>query len=86
MAINLKTYRENKEVIKSFRTLNEYFNNNFPEKSWGWVALTSLLFSSLAMENYLTCEKNLDPKFKPALKTVLWQYINVVSNTEVGKE
>lgn len=85
MVIDLKTYRENKEVIKSFNTLNKFFNDNFPTKSWGWVGVTALLYSQLALENHLATE-NIDPELKPALKSILWQYINVVTQTEKGKE
>lgn len=85
MVIDLKTYRKNKEVIKSFNTLNKFFNDNFPTKSWGWVGVTALLYSQLALENHLATG-NVDPKLKPALKMFLWQYINIVTQTEKGKE
>ena len=85
MVIDLKTYRENKEVIKSFEALNRFFNDNFPDKSWGWVGVTALLYSQLALENHLGTEM-VNPQLKPALKSILWQYMNVVTRMEKGKE
>mgnify|MGYP004642898919 CR=1 FL=1 len=85
MVINLKTYRENKEVIKSFKILNDFFKYQFPEKSWGWIGITALLYSQIALENYLGAEK-VKPEFKPALKAILWQYLNVVANKKLGKD
>ena len=54
--IDLKTYRENKEVIKSFETLNRFFNDNFPDKSWGWVGVTALLYAQMARSEEHTSE------------------------------
>ncbi len=85
MVIDLKTYRENKEIIKTFNVLNNFFKKEFPEKSWGWVGVTALLYSQLALENYLATE-TVHAELKPALKAILWQYLNIVSTTEKGKE
>lgn len=56
-----------------------------PQKSWGWVGVTALIYSQLAILNYLKTDK-VQPEFKKILKAMLWEYQNEVTKTEVGKE
>lgn len=85
MAINLKTYKENKEIIKNLKTINGFFIRNFPEKSTGWVGVTSLFYAQTAIMNYLENVK-LDPNFIPALKAILWQFLNDISSYENSRK
>lgn len=62
-----------------------FLNINSRKKSWGWIGVTALLYSQIALENYLGAEK-VKPEFKPALKAILWQYLNVVANKKLGKD
>ena len=85
MAIDLKTYRENKETIKNLKILNGFFVKNFPEKSTGWVGVTSLFYAQTAITNYLGRAK-VDPQFIPALKAMLWQFLNDISSYENSRK
>ena len=85
MAIDLKTYRENREIIKNLRIINGFFVKNFPEKTTGWVGVTSLLYSQTAIMHYLEHGK-VDPQFIPALKAILWQFLNDISSYENSRK
>lgn len=82
MAINIKTYRENKEIIGSLKKINQYFIDQFPEKSTGWVGMISLFYSQCAIGEYLKEESKVDKRFVPALKAILWSYLNEISGYE----
>lgn len=79
MAIRIKTYKENKEIIKALQKINNYFLDEFPEKNAGWIGLTALFYSQVAIAHYLKVEKDLNKNFIPALKAVLWDYLNEIS-------
>ena len=82
MAINIKTYRENKEIIGNLKKINQYFIDQFPEKSAGWVGITSLFYSQCAIGEYLKEKSKVDKRFIPALKAILWSYLNEISGYE----
>ena len=82
MAINIKTYRENKEIIGNLKKINQYFIDQFPEKSAGWVGITSLIYSQCAIDEYLKEKSKVDKRFVPALKAILWSYLNEISGYE----
>lgn len=81
MVIDLRTYKENKEIVKNLNKVNTFFLQAFPQKTWGWVAITSLLFSQLAMETYLKDEK---PRkgFYPAIRNMLLNFQKVLDTNE----
>jgi hypothetical protein len=83
--INLDVYRKNKDFCKNLQIISDFFKKNYPDKSWGWVGITALLFSQLAVETHLT-DPNLDPNFIPALKSVLWQFMSILNNETTRKE
>lgn len=85
MAIDLKIYRENKGIIKNLKIINEFFIEKFPEKSAGWVGITSLFYAQTAIMNYLRKAKT-DLQFKTALKAILWQFLNDVSSYESSRK
>ena len=85
MAVDLRTYRENKETIKNIKALNGFFVRNYPEKSTGWVGITSLLYSQTAIMHYLEHGK-IDPNLVPALKSILWQFLNDISSYENSRK
>ena len=85
MAINIKTYKENKDIIRNLKKINQYFVDQFPEKSAGWVGVTALLYSQCAIEAYLEQETDKDKRFIPALKAILWSYLNEISRYNGGK-
>lgn len=82
MVINIKTYRENKEIIGNLKKINQYFIDQFPGKSAGWVGITSLLYSQCAIDEYLKEKSKIDKRFVPALKAILWSYLNEISGYE----
>lgn len=67
---DLKTHSEIAEALKNLNTLYE---NKYGDKTWGWVGVTSLIYSQLSLENYLA-SSDIDPNFIPSMKRVLWQY------------
>lgn len=85
MAINFKTYKENKEIIKNLRIINGFFVKNFPEKTTGWVGVTSLFYAQTAIMHYLEHGK-IDPRLVPALKSILWQFLNDISSYENSRK
>lgn len=84
--IDLKMYRENKDTCRCLRKINQILEENFSEKTWGWVGLTTLLYSQLAIENYVANEAELDPQFIPAVKSVLWQFMNELGRHETRRK
>lgn len=87
MVINIKTYRENKEIIGNLKKINQYFIDQFPEKSAGWVGITSLFYSQCAIDEYLKEKSKVDKRFISALKAILWSYLNEISGYEYrGKD
>lgn len=82
MVINIKTYKENKDIIRDLKKINQYFIDQFPEKSAGWVGVTALLYSQCAIGEYLKEELKVDKRFVPALKAILWSYLNEISGYE----
>lgn len=81
MLVNLKTYRENKEIVKSLSKVDNFFKRTFPDKSWGWVAITALMFSQLAMEVYLK-ESNPRKGFYSAIRSMLLGFQESLNNCE----
>jgi len=84
MVINIKTYKNNKEIIKELSSINTYFMETYPNKTWGWVGLTALLFSQMAIEKYLK-DSNPDAGFYPALKSMLWNFQKRINELQTGK-
>ena len=83
--INLQAYRENKEVIRRLQGMEKYFNQEYPDKNWAWVGVTSLLFAQLAIENYMAQTK-VSPEFTKILKGALWQFISVITQDQKERE
>lgn len=51
--------------------------DNFPNKTWGYIGVTSLLFSQCAISEYMQSE-DYDPRLYPNLKAILWNFINEI--------
>lgn len=84
MVIDLKTYRENKEAVKALNLLNKFFCDQFPEKTWGWIGITALLFAQIAIEEYLK-GNNPDTGFYAVLKSMLWDFQNKLNILQGNK-
>ena len=85
MAVDLKTYRENKETIKNLKAINSFYMDRFPNKSTGWAGITSLLYAQTAILDHLENAK-IDPQFLPAIKSMLWQFLNDISSYENSRK
>lgn len=81
MVINLGTYKNNKEVAKELNKICRYFCDAYPNKTWGWIGLTALLFAQMAIEKYIA-EDDPDPGFYPALKSMIWGFQNKVNELQ----
>lgn len=86
VTINLKTYRENKEIIKNFKKINNFFISAFPNKSAGWVGLTLILYSQMALGEYLKTVKNINPNLITALRATLQMYISELDKYENSRK
>lgn len=84
--IDLKIYKENKEIIKNLKIINDFFIEKYPEKSAGWVGLTALFYSQTAIANYLNNSKEVNKGFVPALKAVLWNFLNEISSYDINRK
>ena len=82
MAINIKTYKENKDIIRNLKKINQYYIEKFTEKSEGWVGIKSLFYSQCGIGEYLKEKSKVDKRFIPALKAILWSYLNEISGYE----
>jgi len=91
--VDLEKYRTTKQIsgksaeIKEYLTrLNDFFEENYGDKSWGWVGTTALLYSHLALVNYMS-EENADKRLIPVLKRVLWNFQHLLNcSEENGKD
>lgn len=84
--VNMKIYKQNKKISQNLRKIDELFLREFPQKSWAWVGVTSLLYSQIALENYLK-ETKPEQQFISMIKRVVWQYINILNKcSEIRKD
>lgn len=81
MVIDLNTYKNNKEVAKELIKINKYFIETYPNKTWGWIGLTALLFAQMSIEKYIE-DNTPDNGFYPALKSMLWAFQNKVNELQ----
>lgn len=81
MVIDLNTYKNNKEVARELLKISKYFVQTYPNKSWGWIGLTALLFAQMAVERHIE-DYIPDKEFYPALKGMLWAFQNKVNELQ----
>ena len=84
MVIDLNTYKNNKEVARELVKITNYFTEAYPNKTWGWIGLTALLFAQMAIEKYLE-DNDTDEGFYQALKFMLWGFQNKVNEMQKNK-
>ena len=82
--VDLEKYRTTKQIsgksaeIKEYLTrLNAFFEENYGDKSWGWVGTTALLYSNMAIKMYLESEN--DHTIYPSIMGMLWQFQNDIT-------
>lgn len=84
MVIDLNTYKNNKEAARELVKITNYFTEVYPNKTWGWIGLTALLFAQMAIEKYLE-DNDPDAGFYQALKSMLWGFQNKVNEMQKNK-
>lgn len=84
MAIDLNTYKNNKEIVKEIARIDKFFTETYPNKTWGWVGITALLYAQLSIIKHLEDNKP-DALFYPALKSMLWNFQNKINEMQKKK-
>lgn len=86
VVVDLKIYKQNKKISQTLRKIDNFFLREFPQKTWGWIGVTSLLYSQIALEQYLK-ESKPEKLFVSMIKRVIWQYINILNKcSEIRKD